>query len=489
MKRLLLNLLFFSFTSSLLPMTTSSHSESEMARLRAIVLAQGARIATLEKGQPQQTEAAAQEEPTKNEIQSTAAGLVHEVIPMSEKEAHSRILATPDEVFKRVRQAKYALLKIDPRKRSIRFLFYGKPGVGKSSLAQAIASHLGIPAWLINCPGLVTKMVNAGGEHSVKIFQGFAALQKPIVLIFDEINQLTNIHEHDPEESRKMQAAATFWGEFDKQFPNPNMIFIATANDLDKMPEQLRSRFLGSDFEITSNMSDESRERMIKGKLGEHNGLSESELKSFVHKSHQFNNRELDLAIDESFGLAQNRLLDGLTTDEAIKETSLHIKITAQDLDCAFRRIAHSKKALCIDKPFYKRWWNTIGKISKSNQFIYIVLPFTGYGVQALFQMWSHHQSNKGLDLQAKGLDMQKTGLQLSFTQFAHDLWWRLLSYNLWGTAAVIVKQTFEENKEIKNMGSALPEMIGAIEAKVMPTFPQETQTKLDEICKNEDKK
>lgn len=68
-----------------------------------------------------------------------------------------------------------------------RLLFYGPPGNGKSSSAVAIAGVLGVPAYGVAIPSLMSKWVNQTGENLGRLFRSIGA---NTVVVFDELDAI-----------------------------------------------------------------------------------------------------------------------------------------------------------------------------------------------------------------------------------------------------------------------------------------------------------
>lgn len=68
-----------------------------------------------------------------------------------------------------------------------RLLFEGVPGVGKSSLGAAMADELGIQAYGVTIPSLISKFVGATGENLGELFK---YVDDDCVIVFDEIDAI-----------------------------------------------------------------------------------------------------------------------------------------------------------------------------------------------------------------------------------------------------------------------------------------------------------
>jgi len=79
----------------------------------------------------------------------------------------------------------WGLGKIFKQNRSIVLNFYGKPGTGKTMMAEAIASHLGKNVYQVNYAELESKYVGETPKNIVEVFK--KAQADDAVLVFDEL--------------------------------------------------------------------------------------------------------------------------------------------------------------------------------------------------------------------------------------------------------------------------------------------------------------
>src|SRR5690606_38400009 len=88
--------------------------------------------------------------------------------------------------------------------------------------------------------------------------------QSPIVIIIDELHKLFEHHENN--HSDDSQTAAAFWLALDEiEKHNPHAIIIGTANNVDKLPSEIKSRFAGKI--ITIAMPDERQKKYLFKKM------------------------------------------------------------------------------------------------------------------------------------------------------------------------------------------------------------------------------
>jgi len=125
-----------------------------------------------------------------------------------------------------------------------RFILVGPPGTGKTTLAYAIAHMLNYPVVFIPATSLLGHFRNETSNNIERFLQEQTIDGLPKVIIIDELHKLFEHHANDRADDS--QSAAAFWLAIDKiEKHNPNVIIIGTANSVDKLPPEIKSRFSG----------------------------------------------------------------------------------------------------------------------------------------------------------------------------------------------------------------------------------------------------
>ena len=132
-----------------------------------------------------------------------------------------------------------------------RLLLVGPPGVGKSTLAQVVADRLERPFYFIRMPMLGNEFRNSEAANLNRLMSQLIKSDTPCVIILDEINIFAERKVGVLGEDNS--AGSMLWLLLDKCATNPNVLVIGTANDVSKLPEQLKDRFEGNVIEIVKN--------------------------------------------------------------------------------------------------------------------------------------------------------------------------------------------------------------------------------------------
>lgn len=112
-------------------------------------------------------------------------------------------------------------------------LLYGKPGVGKTSIATTIATSLDLPLMSVNLAELISSYLGRTGKNISKIIE--QAKQQPSVLFFDEFDAVAAERNSDNDVAELRRIVNVLLMELD-QWPSDSVIIAATNH-----PEMLDS--------------------------------------------------------------------------------------------------------------------------------------------------------------------------------------------------------------------------------------------------------
>ena len=124
-------------------------------------------------------------------------------------------------------------------------LFEGPTGIGKTMLAQAIATNTDSHFVMIKCPNVLNRYI--GGTKDIinesieiAIAEG-KALKKRVFILFDEIDKIASTDKSTAHNEYEAGISA-LWCYLDKYIRDPHVFFIFTTNHLNRLPPEFKNR-------------------------------------------------------------------------------------------------------------------------------------------------------------------------------------------------------------------------------------------------------
>lgn len=184
-----------------------------------------------------------------------------------------------------------------------RMIFVGKPGTGKTTLAFALAKELKCEVTYIPAASMLGRYRNQTAVQMRTFFENIMNENPPKkIIIIDELHKLFEHHAND--QTDDSQNAVTFWLMLDMLEKRcPNVIVIGTANSVDKLPPEIKSRFHGKIITIPlphKNQKLQALKNILDNDITIRLDASIDErfMQTLSHKLHDCSLRDIQLLVD-----------------------------------------------------------------------------------------------------------------------------------------------------------------------------------------------
>lgn len=147
---------------------------------------------------------------------------------------------------------------VDPRLRPRGLMFTGQSGTGKTQGAKYIAATLGLPLYLIDLAGLLTRW-HGESETNLRHALNTVDQESPCIVLMDEIEKAFS--NSDEGTTNRLLSVLLWWMQERKS----KAIVIMTCNDLSRLPVELyRSGRIDRSIEFTGIATKKEAEEFIK---------------------------------------------------------------------------------------------------------------------------------------------------------------------------------------------------------------------------------
>lgn len=283
---------------------------------------------------------------------------------------------------------------LKPRK----LLMVGPSGVGKTTIAKAIAVLAHRPYVLIKAPQLLTRFQFSGAENITNTIKTILAEQQPCVIIVDEINCFFDRFKNEQQPDK--ETATALWLAIDECAARDDIFFIGITNEASNIPDQLKTRFANHMLEIP--LPDiYARKRIMRFYLKNvRHGLTNMMLNELADKAHGLSARELE-------DMMKNAI------EKAYDRNSHYLKVRFTDIEYALQEIRPHGRILTAIK---KVWDNKKEIVKEAGPYV-AVAGFALNVVQALVNEMhfkeQHHLNTMNYALAQDNYSLSKSGHNL----------------------------------------------------------------------------
>lgn len=261
-----------------------------------------------------------------------------------------------------------------------RILLVGPPGTGKSTFTSVIAHKLKRSFYYIKMSLLGNEYKNSEVAALSNIINDAISLKKPFIIVLDEINIITERRSNN-HESTDQTVASALWLLLDSIANHPNILVVATANDVSKLPEPLKDRFEGNIFEIYSNNAQQRFQVLFYHLYKDMHFCNLTDygyIDILARKTAQFSPRQLEMLV--RIAHQQQFLLTGSIDG-----------VTEEQLEYAYQTILKSSNILKSKSHFNMRKW-----INENGPLIHTISSSVSLGL-ALFNIGYFIFGNKNV--------------------------------------------------------------------------------------------
>ncbi|MBR3161952.1 MAG: endopeptidase La [Bacilli bacterium] len=284
----------------------------------------------------------------------------------------------------------------------------GPPGVGKTTLAKSIAESLGRKFVKISVGGISDEAEIIGhrrtylGANPGKIIQGMkkAGVNNPVFLI-DEIDKLTKDYRGDPAAALldvldKEQNSYFCDNYIEEEFDLSKVLFILTANDINKIPNALRDRL--EVIELSSYTNYDKLE------------IAKKYLIPKLFREYKI--RDYNISIND---YAINKIISDYTKEAGARELSRKIeeicrKVIVDDINDVIIKVGNLKEFLGNPKYYHQK------NDSAGDSGVVNALAYTVYGGEILKVSVTMFKGDGKFKITGSVGDVMKESIEVAFS-------------------------------------------------------------------------
>lgn len=212
-------------------------------------------------------------------------------------------------------------------------LFYGRPGTGKTMLAQALANELNVPIKMIKATSLIGDYVGDGAKQIHRLYKE-ARQNKPSVIFIDEIDAIALERKYQSLRGDVTEIVNALLTEMDGIENNDYVITICATNNPQLLDYAIRSRF---EEEIEFVLPDyDERRKLLENNINTMPIDCDFDVDTLARKTKSFSGRDLkEKILKTAMHKAINNAEDIITDkhiEYALRESSKEVKIQQDDM-------------------------------------------------------------------------------------------------------------------------------------------------------------
>jgi len=213
-------------------------------------------------------------------------------------------------------------------------LLVGPPGNGKTSLAEAMATELGLPLLALRYDAIVDSFLGETSNRLRKLIE--YATATPCVLFFDEFDAVGKERSDAQETGEIKRVVSSLLVQMD-QLPSHSMVICATNH-----PELL-DRAVWRRFELRLEIGRPQRDQLIswfkrfEAALGESSGLTGKEFADYLDGENMSAVEAFTLDVRRKIVLSRGKLTAAEAVRHIMKRSILPVTVNSREIDVASR--------------------------------------------------------------------------------------------------------------------------------------------------------